>query len=292
MSILIDATTTVAIQGVTGTGGRFHTISMREYGTRVVAGVSPGHAGELVGGVPVYDTLADASRAHAIDMTVIFVGGDNLLPAVTDAVRCGIPKIVCMAEVVPHLDILRAVALAKLNGATLIGPNTNGLMTPGQAKVGFFPRELDLAGPVGVISRSGTLSYAALLSLQSRGLGQSTIVGIGGSAARGFSAAAALRAFEGDPATRVMVLLGEIGASEEQDAAALVASGEVTKPVVSVVVGRCAPKDQEMGHAGALVSGRESSWSYKVDVLTAAGVKVSASLDELADEVSRAVGAS
>lgn len=290
MSILIDEHTRVAVQGITGTGGRFHAGSMREYGTRVVAGVSPGHGGERVSDIPVYDTLADAARATPIDLSVIFVGGMHFLAAVTEAVRRGIPTIVAMAEVIPHLDILRAVALSRAHGVRLIGPNTNGLISPGKAKVGFFPKELDLAGHIGVISRSGTLAYAALIALQSRGLGQSTVVGIGGSAARGYSMAEALRDFEADEATRAIVLLGEIGGGEEQEAAALVRSGRVRKPVLATVVGACAPSGREMGHAGALVADEASSFEGKVEALGQAGIDVSLDLEELARQAERRLG--
>jgi len=262
---------------------------MREYGTSVVAGVSPGHGGEAVDGIPVYDTMAAARAEAEVDLTVIFVGGQNFLPAVQEAVEGRVRIIVAMAEVIPHLDILRAIALARAAGSTLIGPNTNWMMSPGQAKVGFFPKEFDMPGPVGVISRSGTLSYAALLALQSRGIGQTTIVGIGGAAARGYSAAAALVAFGADPMTRAVVLLGEIGGHGEQEAAEVVRSGRIDKPVLGLVVGRSAPRGREMGHAGALVDAEGSSWQEKTEAMRDAGIRLAETLDELGEATARAL---
>jgi succinyl-CoA synthetase alpha subunit len=235
-----------------------------------------------VDGIPVYDTVHEACAEHAIELTVVFVGGAHFLAAVRESIAARIATIVCMAEVVPHLDVLQATSEALTAGVRLIGPNTNGLMSPGHAKVGFFPKELDLPGSVGVISRSGTLSYAALLALQARGIGQSTIVGIGGSAARGYSMVDALTDFALDDETTAIVLLGEIGGSEEQAAASLISSPSWRKPVSALVVGSSAPTQIAMGHAGALISDHASTWAAKVQALEAGGAIVVNTLEELA----------
>ena len=257
---------------------------MLEYGTRVVAGVSPGHHGETVSGVSVYSSCFEAVANTPIDIAVCFTGGRHALEAVCEAADSGIRTVVCIEELVPLWDTLLMVRYCQLHGIQLVGPNCNGIITPGEAKVGFFPQELSMPGPVGIISRSGTLTYGAMLALQRRGIGQSTVVGIGGARVKGTSFVQCLEAFAGDPDTKLVVLIGEIGGSDEESAGGYVAAG-YPKPVVALVVGRVAPPGVPMGHAGAIVADGSGGWQHKVDKLSEAGVSVAANLDELAEMV-------
>ncbi len=284
MSIILRADTRVLVQGVTGSGGRFHTKSMLEYGTRVVAGVSPGHRGETVSGVSVYSSCFEAVAEGPVDLAVCFTGGKSALDAICEAADSGIKTVVCIEELVPLWDTMLMTRYCKLHGTQLIGPNCNGIISPGAAKVGFFPQELSMVGPVGIVSRSGTLTYGAMLALQAKGLGQSTVVGIGGARVKGTSFVQCLEAFAIDPETKAVVLIGEIGGSDEEAAAAYLSAG-YPKPVAALVVGRVAPHGVPMGHAGAIVDGDSGSWQHKVQLLSAAGVSVAANLEELADIV-------
>jgi succinyl-CoA synthetase alpha subunit len=284
MSIILRRDTTVLVQGITGSGGRFHTKSMLDYGTRVVAGVSPGHRGEKVSGVSVYSSCFEAVADGPIDLAVCFTGGMHALEAVCEAVDSGIKTVVCIEELVPLWDTLLMTRYCRLRGTQLLGPNCNGIISPGEAKVGFFPQELSMLGPVGIISRSGTLTYGAMLALQNKGIGQSTVVGIGGARVKGTSFVQCLEAFASDSETKAVVLIGEIGGSDEESAAGRIAGG-YPKPVVALVVGRVAPPGVAMGHAGAIVAGGRGGWQQKVDELSDAGVSVAANLDELADMV-------
>lgn len=280
MSILLNAETRVVVQGVTGTGGQYHTRLMRAYGTRIVAGVAPGRGGRRVDDVPVFDTLSQAVEATGAEFAACFVPGPAVLDSLLEAADAGIHTVVVMAEFVPLHDLILARQVLDAAGCRLIGPNTNGLVSPGQAKVGFFPTELARPGPVGIASRSGTLSYGTSVELLRAGIGQSSVVGIGGGKLRGVGFAECLELFDADPATRVMVLLGEIGGLEEERAAEYIRT-RGCKPVVALVVGRCAPPDTPMGHAGALLSGAAAGVEAKQAVLRAAGVRVARTLGEV-----------
>jgi succinyl-CoA synthetase alpha subunit len=257
---------------------------MLEYGTRVVAGVSPGHRGEAVSGVAVYNSCFEAVAEGPVDMAVCFTGGRSALDAVCEAADAGIKTVVCIEELVPLWDTLLMTRYCKLHGTQLIGPNCNGIISPGAAKVGFFPQELSMHGSVGIVSRSGTLTYGAMLALQAKDLGQSSVVGIGGARVKGTSFVHCLEAFALDPETKVVVLIGEIGGSDEESAATYLAGG-YPKPVAALVVGRVAPHGVPMGHAGAIVDSDGGGWEHKVQCLSDAGVSIAANLDELADIV-------
>jgi succinyl-CoA synthetase alpha subunit len=282
VSIFLEGGTRILVQGITGTGGQAHARSMLAYGTAVVAGVSPGHGGETVAGLPVYETCHEAVRSHPVDMSVCFAGGRYVLDAIYEAADAGIKTVVCIEEFVPLQDSLRASRYCIARGCRLVGPNCNGIITPGQSKVGFFPEELSLPGTVGIASRSGTLTYGAMLALQRRGVGQSTVVGIGGARIKGTSFVDCLAAFAADADTRKVLLLGEIGGSDEEDAAAYLSSG-YSKPVVALIVGRSAPPNVPMGHAGAIVREGRGGWDDKVAALERVGVTVAANLDEAAE---------
>lgn len=284
MSILLSRESRVCIQGISGTGGRFHARSMSSYGTNVVAGVSPGHGSETIEGIPVFDTCHEAaSETGGIDYAVTFVGGSFVLDAIYEAIDAGARGVVCMTEEVPVLDSLRAKAYCVDRGAVLIGPNTNGIISMGKAKIGFFPREFDFVGPVGILSRSGTLAYGAMMALQQIGLGQSTVVGIGGGLVRGLGFADGLEMFASDPETAVVVVLGEIGGREEERAAEFY-SANYAKPVVALIAGQTAPVGVSMGHAGAIMSS-SGGWDQKTEALRSAGIDVAHTLQELAQMV-------
>jgi succinyl-CoA synthetase alpha subunit len=282
VSIFLKRDTQILVQGITGTGGQAHAGSMLAYGTSVVAGVSPGHGGETVVGLPVYETCHDAVRNHPIDMSVCFAGGKYILDAIYEAADAGVKTVVCIEEFVPLQDSLRAQRYCQARGCRLIGPNCNGMISPGQSKVGFFPEELSLPGPVGIASRSGTLTYGAMLALQRLGIGQSTVVGIGGARIKGTTFVDCLAEFAADDQTQKVLLLGEIGGVDEEDAARYLRSG-YSKPVVAVIVGRSAPPDVPMGHAGAIVREGRGGWQDKVAALEQVGVTVVANLDEAAE---------
>jgi succinyl-CoA synthetase alpha subunit len=257
---------------------------MLEYGTHVVAGVSPGHRGETVSGVPVYASCFEAVAASPVDLAVTFTGGRHAFEAVCEATDAGIKTVVCIEEFVPLWDTLLMARYCRLRGTRLVGPNCNGIISPGEAKVGFFPQELSMRGNVGIISRSGTLTYGAMLTLQKKGIGQSTVVGIGGARVKGTSFVHCLEAFATDSETKVIVLIGEIGGSDEEVAASYIEAG-YPKPVVALVVGRVAPVGVAMGHAGAIATEGRGSWQQKVNTLSNAGVSVAANLDEMAEMV-------
>jgi succinyl-CoA synthetase alpha subunit len=284
MTILLDETTRVCVQGITGVGGREHSRSMLEYGTQVVAGVSPGHGGEFVSGIPVFETCHSAVAATGATLSVSFVGGRFALDAVLEAADAGMETVVCMEEFVPLWDTMRMRAVCRSQGCTLIGPNCNGLISPERGKVGFFPRELGRRGPIGIVSRSGTMSYAAMLALDSVQLGQSTVIGIGGNAIRGLGVVDCLELFASDDETEAVVLLGEIGGTEEQAAATRVSRG-YGKPVVALIAGQSAPLGVAMGHAGAMAQGDGDGWEGKVQSLRAGGITVATDLEHLAELV-------
>ena len=273
MSILVDAGARVVVQGMTGREGTFHAQSMIEYGTNVRAGVTPGKGGSRHLGRPVFDTVAAAVRAEGVDVSIIFVPARAAADAIMEAAEAGLGLVVCITEGIPVLDMVRVKAFLAERPCRLVGPNTPGLITPGRAKIGIMPGPIHKPGPVGVVSRSGTLTYEAVHQLTQSGLGQSTALGIGGDPLVGLSFVDVLRMFETDPETRAVVLIGEIGGSGEEEAAALIRGG-FGKPVIAYVAGLTAPPGRRMGHAGAIMSASHGSAAQKIELLEAAGVHV------------------
>jgi succinyl-CoA synthetase alpha subunit len=273
VSILVDKETRLLVQGITGREGSFHTEQMVEYGTQVVAGVTPGGRGKTVAGAPVFDTVAEAVAQSGANASIVYVPARFAPDAVYEAVDNGIPFVVCITEGIPVADMVPVYAHVKRAGARLLGPNCPGLITPGEAKVGIMPGFIHAPGPVGLVSRSGTLTYEVVDALTRAGLGQTTAVGIGGDPIIGTSFVDALALFQADPATEAIVLIGEIGGSDEEDAARFIAE-RVSKPVVGFVAGRTAPPGKRMGHAGAIISGGTGTAAEKIAALEAAGVRV------------------
>ncbi len=273
MAILVDSNTRLLVQGITGREGLFHTEQMIEYGTNVVGGVTPGKGGEWVLGKPVFDTVKAAREATGANTTVIYVPAAFAADAIYEAIDAGIELIVCITEGIPVRDMMQVRARLDQSKSRLIGPNCPGLLTPGQAKVGIMPGHIAMPGSVGVVSRSGTLTYEVVYALTQRGIGQSTCVGIGGDPINGTSFIDVLQMFEDDPQTEKVVLIGEIGGTEEEKAAHFIAA-YMTKPVVAFIAGQTAPPGKRMGHAGAIVEGGSGTAAEKIAALQAAGVKV------------------
>jgi succinyl-CoA synthetase alpha subunit len=273
MSILVDHSTRVVIQGITGHAGAFHARLMLEYGTNVVAGVTPGKGGTTADGVPVFDTLAEAVARTGAEASVIFVPAAIAADAIEEAAAEGVKLIVCITEGIPALDVARARAYVRERGARLIGPNCPGVITPGECKLGIMPGPIHRPGAIGVVSRSGTLTYEAIWQLTQAGLGQSTAVGIGGDPIIGSSFVEVLELFERDEATEAVVLIGEIGGSAEEEAAQFIRA-KFTKPVVAFIAGRAAPRGKRMGHAGAIISRSSGTAEEKIAALWAAGARV------------------
>ena len=276
MSIWIGKNTKVVVQGFTGKEGTFHAKLCQEYGTKVVAGVTPGKGGTTHEGIPVFDSVHDAAKATGCDASLIFVPPAFAADAVMEASDAGMKVIVCISEGIPVNDMFRVHASLEASGARMIGPNCPGIITPGECKMGIMPAAIFKAGPVGVISRSGTLTYEAVDQLTAEGLGQTTCVGIGGDPMPGTNFLDCLTAFNADPDTEAIVMIGEIGGSAEEEAAEYIKK-YVKKPVVSFIAGRTAPPGRRMGHAGAIISGGKGTAKEKVEVLTAAGVHVAES---------------
>jgi len=289
VSILAHRGTRVLVQGITGREGAFHTGHMVDYGTNVVAGVTPGKGGERVHGVPVFDTVRAAVAATGADASVIYVPARFAGDAMLEAADAGLALVVAITEGVPVRDMTLISNRLLLEGVTLVGPNCPGLITPGEAKIGIIPGEIVAPGPVGVVSRSGTLTYEVLYALTERGIGQSTAVGIGGDPVQGTKFVDILARFEADPATDLIVLIGEIGGTDEEAAAAFVRA-HVTKPVVGFVAGQTAPPGKRMGHAGAIISGGTGTAAEKVAAFRDAGVEVARHPDEIAEIVARRLG--
>lgn len=285
MSVLVNKESRVLIQGLTGREGSFHTAQMVAYGTNVVAGVVPGKGGTSHEGIPIYDTVATAAAATSANVAGIFVPPPFAADAIMEAAAARIPLIVCITEGIPILDMMRAKAFVQAQGVTLLGPNCPGLVTPGECKIGIIPNHINVAGNVGIVARSGTLTYEVIQGLGRAGHGQSTSVGIGGDPILGLSFTDVLRLFEKDPDTHVVVLIGEIGGGDEEEAAKIVAQGEFTKPLVAFISGRTAPPGKRMGHAGAIVSGSVGSAQGKVDALTAAGATVADTIEDVVEQV-------
>jgi len=275
MSIFADAATRLLVQGITGREGSFHTRQMLEYGTQVVAGVTPGKGGQVFEGkVPVFNSVADAVAETGANTSVIYVPPMAAAAALIEAADAGIPLVVCITEGVPVMHMSRAIPFVRARGARLIGPNCPGLISPGdKAKIGIIPGNICMPGRVGLVSRSGTLTYEIVHHLTRNGIGQSTCVGIGGDPIIGTNFIDCLRAFQDDPATDAIVMLGEIGGTDEQNAAAFV-KAHVSKPVVGFIAGQTAPKGRRMGHAGAIISGSSGTAEEKLAAFEAAGISV------------------
>jgi succinyl-CoA synthetase alpha subunit len=279
MSILVDKNTRLICQGITGRAGKFHAGQCRDYGTNLVGGVTPGRGGETVLGVPVFDTCAEAVKATGANATMIFVPPPGAADAIMEAADAGVALVVAITEGIPVLDMARAVAYLKAHrpGVRLIGPNCPGVITPGQCKIGIMPGYIHKPGRVGVVSRSGTLTYEAVWQLTNLGIGQSTCVGIGGDPVNGTSFVDTLRMFQADPDTDAVLMMGEIGGNAEEQAADLKASGGFTKPLAAFIAGQTAPPGKRMGHAGAIISGGSGKASDKIAALEAAGIRVAKS---------------
>lgn len=273
MSILVDRDSRVLVQGITGREGSFHTQQMVEYGTNVAAGVTPGGAGKSVAGVPVFNTVADAVVEASPNVAIIFVPARFAPDAIYEAVDNGIPFVVCITEGIPVADMIPVYAHVRARGARLLGPNCPGLITPDQAKIGIMPGFIHTPGPVGLVSRSGTLTYEVVDALTRSGLGQTTAVGIGGDPVIGTSFIDVLGLFEADPETEAIVMIGEIGGSDEEMAAQFI-KDHVSKPVVGFIAGQTAPPGKRMGHAGAIISGGTGTAAEKMSALEAVGVRV------------------
>ena len=291
MAIFIDETTRVVVQGLTGREGKFHALRNRDYGTKVVAGVTPGKGGSDVEGIPVFDTVAEAVAVTDADASLIFVPARFAADAVYEAADAGVGLIVCITEGIPAHDEARFVNYLRSNypDTVLVGPNCPGLISPGKCNIGIMPGEITLpGGSVGLVSRSGTLTYQAVHELTTRGIGQTTCVGIGGDPVPGTNFIDCLSRFEADPDTKAVVMIGEIGGSEEEKAAEFIAK-EMSKPVVGYIAGVTAPPGKKMGHAGAIVSGSKGTAAAKIEALEAAGCVVASNPSEIGDLMAEVV---
>jgi succinyl-CoA synthetase alpha subunit len=283
MSILVDKNTRLLVQGITGKAGGFHAKSCMEYGTNVVAGVTPGRGGETFEGkVPVFNTVSEARKQTGCNATMIFVPAPGAADSILEAADAGVELIVCITEGIPVIDMMRAKVGLRDKKVRLIGPNCPGIITPGQCKIGIMPGYIHKPGKVGVVSRSGTLTYEAVWQLTSRGIGQSTCIGIGGDPINGTSHTDAVRMFNEDPETEAIILIGEIGGTAEEEAADYI-KAHVKKPVAAFIAGATAPPGRRMGHAGAIVSGGKGTAEGKIAALEAAGIAVARTPAEMAD---------
>lgn len=273
MSILIDKSTRLLVQGITGRDGRFHTEKMKEYGTNIVGGTSPGKGGTDVLGIPVFDTMYDAVNQTDADTSIIFVPAKFAADAIMEAADAGIKLIICISEGIPTLDVIKAHRFAQERGAMLIGPNCPGLVSPGKSLAGILPAQIFKEGNIGVISRSGTLTYEVVYHLTANGMGQSSAIGMGGDPVTGLYFRELLEMLQNDPATEGIVMIGEIGGNAEEQAAAYI-KNHVTKPVVGFIAGQSAPPGKQMGHAGAIISGSSGTAADKITAMEAAGIKV------------------
>jgi succinyl-CoA synthetase alpha subunit len=290
MSIFVDDATRVIVQGITGRDGAFHTQGMIEYDTKVVAGVTPGRGGQTLHGVPVHDSVVEARGATGADTSVIYVPAPFAADAIYEAVDAGMKFIVCITEGIPVNDMIQVHATVERSGARLLGPNCPGIISPGKTKVGILPGGIHRPGPVGVVSRSGTLTYQVVDDLSRAEIGQSTCVGIGGDPIIGTSFLDCLEQFEQDPETQAVVMIGEIGGTDEQEAARYIKSA-MKKPVVGFIAGRTAPPGKRMGHAGAIISGGGGTAAEKIQALNEAGVPVARIPAEIPGLVKRALSA-
>jgi succinyl-CoA synthetase alpha subunit len=290
MAIIVDNDTRLVVQGLTGSEGRFHGLRNRSYGTNVVAGVTPGKGGQDVEGIPVFDTVAEAVEEAGANTTLIFVPARFAADAIYEAVDAGIGTVICITEHIPVHEMLRIYTYNRAKGVTMIGPNCPGVLSPGRANVGIIPAEIFTEGAIGLVSRSGTLTYQIGHELTQLGLGNSTIVGIGGDPVVGSSFIDILERFEADPETELIVLVGEIGGDEEEKAARFVEE-QVTKPVLAYIAGFSAPPGKTMGHAGAIISGSSGTAAAKKEALEAVGIRVGTTPTEVAQLVAERFGA-
>jgi succinyl-CoA synthetase alpha subunit len=273
LSVLVDKNTRLIVQGLTGKEGTFHALQMRDYGTNIVGGVTPGKGGTTHEGFAVFNTVADAARETGANASVIYVPPPFAADAIMEAADAGIPLIVCITEGIPALDMIKAYAFIQDRGVRLIGPNCPGVISPGKCKVGIMPARIHLEGRVGVVSRSGTLTYEAVGQLTALGIGQSTCIGIGGDPVIGTTQRDALELFNHDPDTDAVIMIGEIGGSAEEEAAEYV-KANMKKPVVGFICGQTAPPGRRMGHAGAIISGGKGTADEKMKAMSAAGIHV------------------
>jgi len=280
MSVLVGRETRVLTQGITGATGQLHTRLCKEYGTQMVAGVTPGRGGTDFEGIPIFDTVAEAVKRTGANASVIYVPPPGAADAILEAADAGIPLVVCITEGVPVADMVRAKRALEARPTRLIGPNCPGVITPGECKIGIMPGYIHKPGRVAVVSRSGTLTYEAVYQLTSLGIGQSTCIGIGGDPIIGTGFVDALRLFNDDPGTDAIIMIGEIGGSAEEDAAAFI-KRNVKKPVVSFIAGQTAPPGKRMGHAGAIISGGKGTAAEKIAALTDAGARMAPSPAEM-----------
>jgi succinyl-CoA synthetase alpha subunit len=286
MAILLGRESRVIVQGITGRDGSFHAKLMKEYGTKVVAGVTPGKGGQFVEGIPVFNTVKEAVEKEGADVSCIFVPAPFAADAIMEAADAGIKLIVAITEGIPIQDMVKVVKFVEEKGARLIGPNCPGLITPGEAKVGILPGHIFMRGPVGVISRSGTLTYEIVSHLTAAKIGQSTAIGIGGDPIIGTKFIDLLKLFKEDQETKAVVLVGEIGGTDEQEAASYI-KAEFGKPVVAFIAGRTAPREKRMGHAGAIISGSEGTAEEKIKAFNEAGVPVAKEPREVAELIAQ-----
>jgi len=282
MSILVDKNTRLIVQGITGREGEFHTRQMLEYGTKVVGGVTPGRGGDWAadGKVPVFDTVKEAVATTGANASIIYVPARFAPDAILEAADAGVPFVVCITEGIPVLDMIRVRAYLDEKGTRLLGANCPGLITPGECKVGIIPGHITMPGNIGIVSRSGTLTYEVVYALTMRGMGQSTCVGIGGDPINGTGFLDCLEMFEEDPLTDQVVMIGEIGGNDEEKAADFIAT-QMSKPVVSFIAGRTAPPGKRMGHAGAIIEGGSGTAESKIAALEAVGVRVAQHPEEI-----------
>lgn len=289
MSILVNKDSKVLVQGITGSQGLFHATQCRDYGTQVVGGVTPGKGGSEVDGFLVYNTVEEAVKYTGANVSLIFVPAAFAMDSILEAAAAGIELIICITEGIPTLDIIKAKEALKNSGSRLVGPNCPGVITPGEAKVGIMPAYIHKPGNIGIISRSGTLTYEAVWQLTELGIGQSTCIGIGGDPVIGTTFIDSLSLFQDDPGTVGIALIGEIGGSDEEEAAAFI-SEKVTKPVAAFIAGATAPKGKRMGHAGAIISGSSGSAQNKFKALVEAGVKTAESPADIGQALKEAIG--
>lgn len=289
MSVLVDERTSLVVQGITGNEGTFHTLRNRDYGTNVVAGVTPGKGGQEVEGIPVFDTVARAVAETGANTSMVLVPPRFAAEAILEAADASVGLVVCITEGIPVLDMAMVHSYLEASATRLVGPNCPGVISPGAANVGIIPGEICAPGSVGLVSRSGTLVYQIVHELTQRGLGQSTCVGMGGDPVHGVGFVEALELFQADAETELIVLTGEIGGDDEERAAAFIAE-RVTKPVVGYIAGFEAPPGKRMGHAGAIVSGGKGTAEAKIEAMTAAGIVVAETPSEMGEAMERALG--